>query len=135
VSVKPRFAEALLSGKKTVELRKKTPIPNKGDEIYVYAKVPQKELVGSVICEGVVVGTLPELWRQVRTRAAVSKEEFDAYFGSRKTGVGIVVKDAWRFARPLPLADIPGFHPPQSPIRIPDSLWKVLANRPGTRRR
>lgn len=117
VSVHPRFAEAILSGTKRVELRRRAPHIGPSETVLVYATVPTTELIGTFQVKAVRRLPLDDLWRQVKGIAEVSRDEFGDYFRGLTEGVGIFIASARRFEHPVPLADLrriwKGFHPPQ----------------------
>jgi predicted transcriptional regulator len=117
VSVRPRFAEAILSGTKRVELRRRTPRIGHSETVLVYATVPTAALVGAFEVETVQRLPLDDLWRRVKDIAEVTRDEFTDYFQGLTEGVGIFVTSTMRFEHPVPLAELrrlwKGFHPPQ----------------------
>jgi predicted transcriptional regulator len=118
VSVKPVYAELLLSGEKTVELRRVRPHAEIGCEVLIYASSPTKELVGAARLDAVDVMDLDDLWLDFGDRTGVSREVFDDYFQGVSTGVAITLVDARRLERRVPLGELRkilrGFRPPQS---------------------
>lgn len=118
LSIRPRFADAILAGTKTVELRRQVPRLAPRDEVLVYSTVPTGAVVGSFTVEEVVQFPLRELWRRFGPNAGVSRVEFNDYFSGLETGVGIHIRSVQRFESPVSLLALrklwPGFHPPQS---------------------
>ncbi|MGC3971614.1 MAG: ASCH domain-containing protein [Pirellulales bacterium] len=118
LSIHPKYVEKILSGEKTIELRRRAPRLAAGSPLLIYATVPVKSLVAVSWIEKIVTGPLVLLWQRVRDEAAVSREDFNAYFTGTETGAGICVKNVTRLSSPLPLDELrdrlPGFHPPQS---------------------
>lgn len=117
VSVHPRFAEAILSGRKRVELRRRMPSIGRSETVLLYATVPCGALVGSFQVDEVLREPLPELWQRVKGIAEVTREEYADYFRGLTEGVGIFVASARRLEYPVPLSELrrvwKGFHPPQ----------------------
>lgn len=118
LSIQPRFADAILAGTKTVELRRQVPRVAPGDEVLVYSTIPTGAVIGLFTVEEVVKMPLRELWRRSGPVAGVSRGEFNAYFSGLETGVGIHIQRVRRFESPVSLITLrnlwPGFHPPQS---------------------
>ena len=54
LSLKPRFAEAIVSGEKTIELRRRPPQIDTPTEALIYASSPTKELIGACWVDDVV---------------------------------------------------------------------------------
>jgi len=118
LSIRPQHAEKILDGSKTVELRRVCPQVNEGDLVLVYASSPVKALTGAFRV-GQVVGQPPrDLWRKTGAQTGITWGEFEQYFSGVDMAFGIVIADAWRLPRPLPLPHIrercPGFHPPRN---------------------
>ena len=118
MSLKPRFAGAILSGDKTVELRRTEPRIKSPTRALIYASTPTRSLVGQCIVYQVHRLTLPELWQQFGPQTAISQQEFLNYFDGTDTGVALLLSDSERFSTEVPLAElrqsIDQFQAPQS---------------------
>ena len=118
LSVRPRFAALILAGTKTIELRRVRPRVDPGDGVLLYVSSPVMALMAYSTVERVFEGSPAKLWEQVRSRAGVTRREYDEYFRGAARGVGIVLGALDRFSRAVPLSELrerwPGFHPPQS---------------------
>ena len=118
ISIRPRHAEKIFAGVKTVELRRTRPRLLQGDLVLIYVTSPIKALAGACEVVEVIEGTPEALWRIVQDRAGVSAEEFCDYYAGATTGFGIHLKNARRLPEPLQLEQLktewPSFHPPQS---------------------
>lgn len=118
LSIRPRFAELILSGVKSVELRRVRPKVIEGDLILLYASSPVRELIGVCTVSRVEVAPVSELWRRHGRRLGLQRPEFDSYFEGAARAVAISVQDARRVIRPRTLDELrdrlPSFVPPQS---------------------
>lgn len=118
VSVRPRFAALLLTGEKTVELRRVAPTVQAGATIAIYASSPTCELVGTGNIVTIATASPESIWDSHGHRTGLTRPEFDAYFDGASTAAAIEVEDV----KPLPsqrsLAELrerlSGFRPPQS---------------------
>jgi predicted transcriptional regulator len=54
ISIRPNFADAILSGIKTVEVRRLRPAADPGTVAYVYASAPRKAMLGLFQIDSVV---------------------------------------------------------------------------------
>ena len=97
LSIKPRFADAIFSRAKRVELRRVKPRVGPGDLVLVYVTSPRCALEGAFEVERVSAESPQTLWKHVHANAGVTKEEFDEYFAGRDTAYGIVVRRVWKF--------------------------------------
>jgi predicted transcriptional regulator len=130
MSIRPEHAFDIMSGRKTVELRRRFPehVPL-GSLILIYASSPEQRLIGAASVEGVRRMTPAGLWRSFRERACVERSLFDEYFNGAREDSGILLGACVRFAEPIPISELRErfkFCPPQSYryIRGPLSgLW------------
>lgn len=118
LSIKPNYADQILSGRKTVELRRRFSgsVP-KGALALIYSTTPTKALTGAALIDDVQRLPISELWRRHEIGACVPRSYFDRYFGGLDEGYAIVLNDPRPLKRPLELENLRvlcGFHPPQS---------------------
>ena len=117
LSIRPEYAESILSGTKTVELRRTRPRVSAGDSVLIYISAPTMALSGKFEVADVISTTPSSLWRKVRTQSGITRKEFNEYYAGASVGYGIIVGKVWAFQERLPLnhlrKKIPGFHPPQ----------------------
>jgi predicted transcriptional regulator len=79
LSLRPRFADAILDGSKTVELRRQRMAIRPGTMIFLYASAPVMSVVGAARLAGIRVGKPEEVWRDFHSHLALSYMEFDNY--------------------------------------------------------
>lgn len=117
LSLKPRFAEAILDGNKTVELRRVMPRITIPTLALLYATGPTRSLVGTCIVHSVARLPTGELWQRHGTKTALTRPEFDAYLANRNEGVALFLEQPNRLPTPIPLQALrraDNFRPPQS---------------------
>lgn len=116
ISIRPRFADAIMAGSKSIELRRRIPAMLPGMLLWIYSTKPVGAVVGSAVVERVIKGSPDELWSGVGADAGISREEFDAYFDGAKEAVGLILTDVKEVA-PISIDQLRsmrmGFHPPQ----------------------
>ncbi|MCX8195501.1 MAG: ASCH domain-containing protein [Acidilobaceae archaeon] len=85
LSIKPRYAEALLSGEKELELRRADSIspPPPGSLVILYAGEKVRSIVGEFTVGRVYVGTPEEIWR-LAERRGISRDAKAYIAGSRR---------------------------------------------------
>jgi len=117
LSIHPKYAEAIIDGRKTIEIRKTTPSHLKiHDKIYLYATAPVKTVIG--YCEyyrETGVAGAPLTWHL--KESCLTEQEFTAYskYGSvRVWELCNPVK--YRFPKPLSSFGIKT--PPQSFVYV-----------------
>jgi predicted transcriptional regulator len=117
LSVRPVFANKILSGAKTIELRRVRPNVSTGDMVLIYSTSPEMALLGRAQVAEVVAGTPSGIWEQVKGRAGISRGEYDEYFSGAPTAIAIRLCAAQRLTRPIPLRELrerwPWLRPPQ----------------------
>lgn len=119
VSLKPRFAEMILNGEKTVEIRRVAPTIPSGARIILYASSPSMEVVGSGRIGALDSASPTALWERNRDGCGLTRSEFRSYLAGAQRAVAITLDDVRCLPRTIPLADLrqllwTGFRPPQS---------------------
>jgi predicted transcriptional regulator len=109
MSIRPEYADAILSGTKTFELRRRRPSFAVGSQVVVYSSAPDQKLLGTFEAGVVHEGSPEDLWRRVKANAGVDRGTYDAYFAGCEVAYAIEVR-APRRLDPRPLK----FRPPQS---------------------
>lgn len=114
LSIKPEFAEKILSGEKRFEFRRVVP-KRPVERVVVYASSPVCRVVGEFSVRQVVSDTPKALWRRTREHAGISWAYFIRYFGGRSCAHAFEVEHAVRYAEPIdPKRVDRSFRPPQS---------------------
>jgi len=118
LSLKPAYAELVLSGEKTVELRRIRPRAAPGTLVVVYASTPVRAVVGTCIVEAIGSEAPAVIWNLHGQRTGVCRSEFNTYFYGRTIAVAITVGRPHRLERPISLdavrQGLDCFAPPQS---------------------
>ncbi len=118
LSLRPEYAELLLAGEKTVELRRIRPRAPVGTDVLLYASSPQCELVGTCSVGAIGQSTPDDIWKLHGCNTGIGRTAFRAYFRGASQAVAITVKDTRRLDSPISLsrlrAEWVNFQPPQS---------------------
>ena len=118
ISLRPRFAEMLLEGSKTVELRRVEPTVARGARALLYATSPVRALVGAAVIQEVHVATSAEIWQLHGARTGITREEYERYFSEASIAVAITLAEVRRLRTPVSLTELregrDWFRPPQS---------------------
>jgi predicted transcriptional regulator len=130
--VRPRFADALLDGTKTVEVRRRPMRLRPGALCLLYSSSPTRALTGALSVACIDHGTPDELWRRHGPRTALTRNEYDDYLDGRPTACALLVAAIVGFDTPVPLADLrrrsDAFVAPQSYRFLHDGELKMLLN-------
>lgn len=121
LSLRPKWAALIASGKKTAELRKSLPDwprerlwPEMGDRMWIYETAPVKKITGWVQVSAVRWLPVDRLWEAVKDISCVDRSDFLAYYGRRSTGCFAEIRK-WRpLASPLSLEAVGLSRPPQN---------------------
>jgi predicted transcriptional regulator len=129
ISIRPNFAEAIMSGQKTVELRRKIPSIPVGTRLWIYATRPTAAVVGSAVVEVIDRGTPQAVWDTYSDRIGINRCDFDHYFDGTNEAIGILLRMIKR-VQPVHIEQLrvwkEGFHPPQVLSRITAAEAKKL---------
>jgi predicted transcriptional regulator len=106
LSVRPRFAEALLDGSKTVEIRRRQAHIADGAICLLYASSPVRALVGAISVEATDTDLPEVLWSRWGAHTGLQRDEYDDYLKDSVTACAIVVSDAVAFPRPVELSEL-----------------------------
>ena len=116
LAIKPKYAEAIYSGKKRWEFRKAPP-PVPG-WVYLYESAPVSKITGCVYLAFKVQGQPDDVWDVTKCQhlipgsAGISWTEFRAYVGKAKSVAACATFSAERYPEPIALDS--GFRPPQN---------------------
>ncbi|MEK6667662.1 MAG: ASCH domain-containing protein [Pseudomonadota bacterium] len=115
MSIKPKYADLILQGCKTVELRRSwaaQPVCT----IVIYASSPVQKLVGVVAVREVKDQSINELWKTSQAHGGgLTRKELQTYYLGKRRGLAIMLGDVKSAQTPAdPKELLPGFTPPQS---------------------
>ncbi|MEU9663606.1 ASCH domain-containing protein [Streptomyces chartreusis] len=117
LSLHPRFATAILTGEKTVELRRQRVAVPPGTPVIIYATSPVMALTGTARLTGVDTAAPGQIWRRHRTTCGISRAEYTAYMEGAAHASALLLDSARTLSSPVPLDHLRAvcaFHPPQS---------------------
>jgi predicted transcriptional regulator len=121
ISIHPSYAEAILAGKKTIELRRRIPELPSGTCLWIYATRPTRAVVGFVTIRDVMKAHPRTIWNKHRDGAGVDHASFKTYFNGANQGVAIFLAAAQRVV-PITIDQLRSirdrFHPPQVLTRL-----------------
>lgn len=131
-SLKPRYAEGILEGLKTVELRRRCGSLSAGTKMVIYSSAPISAIVGEVEISGVQHTEVARIWHLYGQAALIEKPEFDRYFQGIDRGYAIGVCAPRRYRNPIPLSHLKnfGFRAPQSYMFVAEWLDDIVGGAP-----
>ena len=118
LSMRPRFADLVFMGEKTVELRRRIASIMKGREVFIYVTSPLCMIRGGFRVAEVWSSDPESVWTEVASRAGVAKAEYDAYYAGSDIAHALGLSDVWAHEAPVEIERVrralPDFRPPQS---------------------
>ena len=116
LSIRPKYARAIIEGRKRVEVRRQSVRAEPGARLVLYATSPHQAIVATASLGSTVRCTAQEAWRLHSEVLALDREELDAYL---QGGMGsfLTLVDVHELSRPLSLGDLRrdrSFRPPRS---------------------
>ena len=128
VSLRPRFADAIVQGQKNVEVRRTFSERWLGARAVLYATSPTRAVVGSALVTSIERLSVADLWFRYGPRIGITRDELLAYADERASLFAIGLDRVRRLSMPLPLSAVrahdPIARPPRSYAAIePGSAW------------
>ena len=123
LSIKPKFAESIINGRKKYEFRKNAFSKKNIGRVYIYSTTPIKKIIGFFKISKIIEDKPITLWHQLKDEAGISEEEFFDYFKNKEIGFALEIVEVEQFENPVdPKIMFPNFVPPQSFCYIKFSL-------------
>ena len=124
MSIKPKWARELYSGKKTIEFRKSSPALN--SLVFLYESAPVRAVTGVFMVQAVLKSSASHVWYATRALKSVWKsgtvkrdDLFNYAGGATGKCCAIWTNDPWRFPESR------WVHPEKFAVRPPQS-WQTL---------
>jgi predicted transcriptional regulator len=117
LSVKPRFARAILEGRKTVEVRRKFPVVPAGTVVVLYSSSPERAVLGTVRLRQTTRVDSSEVWARYADDIDIEEDALGVYLEGAAMSTVLEVEEPETWARPVRLGAlrrILGIEPPQS---------------------
>ena len=120
LSIKPKYANAIINGLKKVEFRKKI-FKREVEKVFIYSSSPQKKIIGFFTIADIVEDEPIFLWNKHGNKGIIEKEDFFNYYKNSKTGFSICIDKVGKFINEVDPKDIfENFTPPQSYMYVDD---------------
>lgn len=118
LSIHAQYADAIFSGRKRFEYRRKAPHIDGPTRFLIYVPGQRRQLEGEIIVDRIVQTTPNQLWRKTGRRGGIDKDAFMTYFEDRDVANALHIQSAKRYTHTPSLeslrAEVPGgFTPPQ----------------------
>ena len=114
LSIKPRFAHAIMRGEKKVEFRRRL-WKSDVDTVVVYATEPEKQILGYFTVSFLDLDSPMQLWRRHGGVGAIGRAEYRTYYAGATSGAAVGVGTVRPFAMGHSLRSVTRLQrPPQS---------------------
>ncbi len=117
LSVHPRFARAILDGRKTVELRRQRVGATDGAVVILYATSPVMAVLGTTRLDSVESASPHEIWQRHGPNTSLTRQECLEYLDGCEIASALTLSDATALSAPVLLRALRAtspFQPPQS---------------------
>lgn len=104
MSIKPEYAEKILSGEKRFEFRKSIFRNERVSTVVIYATMPVGKVVGEFRVSSIIEDNPRVLWKRTSHAAGISEQYFNEYFAGRSRAYAIAVDLPKRYRRPIELS-------------------------------
>lgn len=129
LSVRPRYAHALLAGTKTAEVRRRFPHQPRGTILYLYSSTPERAVLGTVQLEAIDRPNANRVWHLYRDQIGIEEAALSDYLADLDSAAILRVNNVRRWRHSVPLRDLRlrlGIEPSQSFRYLTDDHIKVL---------
>lgn len=127
ISIKPKWAERIYNGTKTLELRKRMPKIPVGTVCLIYESYPVHMVTGYFIYAGAYRFRVDDPSWHLLAAANIVLLAFQWYYSGRTYGYAWTIDQPTKFDKPIELSDLEVKRAPQSYqfTNIPDELIKI----------
>lgn len=118
LSIKPYYSQAIISGTKKVEFRKKK-FKRPVDKIFIYSSSPEKLIIGYFTISEIVQDSPKNLWKDFNEIGGINEQDFFEYYKDMEIGFSIIIDKVHKFENGIdPIDFIEKFCAPQSYIYV-----------------
>lgn len=130
LSIKPEFADAIMSGEKTVEFRRWKFTPH-AEHVVIYSSQPVQKVVGYFQIAGIERASKTTLWEKYGECGAISRSDLFAYLDNVSSALAIRVGPCWMLRKGVSLRGIANCAP-QSFAYLTPLAWQRVLQQPTT---
>ncbi|MDP3104625.1 MAG: ASCH domain-containing protein [Candidatus Methanoperedens sp.] len=123
LSVKPKYAEKIIEGKKKYEFRRAIFKKQNIEKVYIYSSSPVSKIVAAFEIEKILKDSPEKIWTLCQKYAGISKKDFFDYFKNSEMAFAIEIGYVDSFKEHIdPFKIIENFKPPQSFYYLPSTF-------------
>lgn len=122
LSIKPKYAQAIMNGSKKVEFRKKV-FKQPVEKVFVYSSSPEKKIIGYFVINEIVEDSPKNLWKTFKNVGGILKQDFFDYYENHSKGFSIKILEVEKFEKSIDPKEIfDKFTAPQSFLYLEDEV-------------
>ena len=107
VSIRPYYAEKIIGGQKTVELRRRFPEEAAtGGLALIYSSSPVRAIIGYARIKDVRRLPVEQIWQEHGADACISRDDFDRYFDGLGYGFAILLAEVRKLTKQVGASDL-----------------------------
>lgn len=125
-SLKPQWADAILEGRKRVEIRRAFSRRWAQGQAFLYAGAPVQRIVGEARVANVTEGPPAEIWKQYGLLMGATFEEFEAYTKGAATVFAILLENPRKYVPALSMTELRTMV--DAPLRPPMSYANLASS-------
>lgn len=115
MSIRPKYAQAILDGSKLYEYRKRLPKNTDIQKVYIYASKPTKAIIAYFTIGSIISDNPQKVWELTKKDGGITKKQFNDYFKCHSLAHAIKIEGVTKLVTPLdPKAIIKDFVAPQN---------------------
>lgn len=115
MSIKPKYADAIIDGSKLYEYRKRLPKRTDINKVYIYASKPIKAIIAYFTIGSIISDNPQKVWELTKKEGGITRKQFFDYFKGRDIAHTIKVEGVTELVTPLdPKTIIKDFTAPQN---------------------
>ncbi|MDX2377770.1 ASCH domain-containing protein [Microbacterium sp. LRZ72] len=129
LSVRPRYAHAILAGTKTAEVRRRFPHQPPGTTLYLYSSTPDRAVLGTAQLDAIDRPSADRVWNLYRDQIEIEKAALGDYLSDLEAAAILRINNASRWNHPVSLRDLRlglAIEPPQSFRYLTDEHIGIL---------
>lgn len=120
LSIKPKYVDEILAGKKIFEFRKAIFKKNDLGKVFIYSSSPVKKIVASFEIARIIADSPQKLWDKCQKYGGIPQNDFFEYYKNSDIGYAIEITNLETFSEPFdPYKLKKDFRPPQSYCYLP----------------
>lgn len=129
LSIRPRYANAILAGTKTAEVRRRFPHQSRGTTLYLYSSTPDRAILGTVQLDGIDRPSADRVWHQYAHQIEIEEAALGDYLAETASAAILRISKPARWQQKVPLGLLRSrlqLEPPQSFRYLTDEHVRAL---------